>query len=194
MLRAFPFQTFDDIAGLGLEVHVYCPNCYRTVGPIDLADERLRGRSFNRTRFVCTQARRIYDDAWRVCGCLGHVIVRPSPADFIPPAKVIPWCSISCPRCVPTWEISQAAKHLPPWNSIWNAPGVRLACPTCRSALTTSWSGLEGVPHTDGYGSCRHGNRQSSSTATGTFWRSHPTASGFDRRALGAGAAPHDPL
>lgn len=44
---------------------------------------------------------------------LGHIIVRPRPDDFIPPSKSIPWCSISCPRCVPSWEISQAAKHLP---------------------------------------------------------------------------------
>ena len=133
------------------QVHVYCPRCYRNVGPIDLGDERLRGRSFVSARFVCGQARRIYNDARQVCGCLGHVIVRPRPTDFIPPNKAIPWCSISCPRCVPTWEVSQAAKHLPPWNGIWTKPDVRLACPACRSVLTTSWSGLNGIPHTDGY-------------------------------------------
>jgi hypothetical protein len=35
MLRAFPFRTFDEIAELRLAVEIYCPNCYRTVGPID---------------------------------------------------------------------------------------------------------------------------------------------------------------
>ena len=125
--------------------------CYRYVGPIDLGDERLRGRLFVGARFVCGQARRICIDAQQVCGCTGHIIVRPRPADFIPPSKSIPWCSISCPRCVPTWEVSQAAKHLPPWNGIWTKPDVRLACPACRSVLTTSWSGLNGIPHTDGY-------------------------------------------
>jgi len=151
MLRTFPFRAFDEIAALGLEVHIYCSSCYRYVGPIDLGDERLRGRSFVGTRFVCGQARRICNDSLQVFGRLGHVIVRPRPADFIPPSKSIPWCSISCPRCVPTWEVSQAAKHLPPWNGIWTEPDVQLACPACRSVLTTSWSGLEGVPHTDGH-------------------------------------------
>jgi hypothetical protein len=145
MLRTFPFRTFDDIAALGLEVHIYCPSCYRYVGPIDLGDKRLRGRSFIGARFTCQQALRIYNDARQVCGCLGHVIVRPRPADFIPPNKSTPWCSISCPRCVPTWEVSQAARHLHSWNGIWTEPGVRLACSVCRSVLTTSWSGLEGV-------------------------------------------------
>jgi hypothetical protein len=102
MLQPFPFRTFDEIATLGLEVHVYCPSCYRCVGPIDLADGRLRGRPFAGARFVCSQTRRMYDAAPRVRGCLGHVIVRPRPDDFIPPSKSIPWCNISCLRCVPT--------------------------------------------------------------------------------------------
>jgi hypothetical protein len=150
MLRVFPFRTFDEIAALGLQVEIYCGGCYRYVGPINLADPRLHGRLFVSTRFVCSRTRRIYNES-RVCGCLGHIVVRPRPADFIPPARSIPWCSISCPRCVPTWEISQAAKHLPPWNAIWTDPDIRLAWPACRSPLTTSWSGGEGIPHTDGY-------------------------------------------
>jgi len=151
MLHSFPFRTFDEIAALGLEVHVYFPRSFRYIGPIDLGDERLRGRSFVGARFVCGQARWIYNDARQVCGRLSHIIVRPRPADFIPPSKSIPRYSISCPRCVPTGEVSQAAKHLPPWNGIWTAPDVRLACPACRSVLRTSWNGLDGIPHTDGY-------------------------------------------
>jgi len=123
MLRAFPFQTFDEIAALGLEVHIYYANCFRYVGPIDLSDHRVRGRKFARARFVCARVRQMYGEPW-VCGCLGHVIVRPTPADFIPPAKSIPWCSISCPRCVTTWEISQAAKHLPLWRELFREPTV----------------------------------------------------------------------
>src|SRR5262245_37687761 len=89
MLRAFPFRTFDEIAALDLEVEIYCPSCYRYVGRIDLTDARLRGRLFASARFVCGRVHRIYD-ASRVCGCLGHVVVRPRPADFIPPARSIP--------------------------------------------------------------------------------------------------------
>lgn len=40
----------------------------RYVGPIDLADERVRGRSFVAPRFVCGQASRIYDDAQHAWG------------------------------------------------------------------------------------------------------------------------------
>jgi phage FluMu protein Com len=152
MLRAFPFRTFDEIAELGLEVHVYCPRCYRYVGPIDLSDERLRGRPFTSARFVCGQTHRIYDASpLRVCGCLGQIIVRVRPADVIPPGKSVPWCEVSCPRCVPYWSVSQAAKHLPPWNRIWTQPDVRVACPACRSTLTTVWHGGDGVPFTDSY-------------------------------------------
>ena len=97
------------------------------------------------------QLEALHREGRRVWGSLGHIIVRPRPADFILPSRSIPWCSISCPRCVPTWEISQAAKHLPPWNSIWTGPDVRLVCAACRSVLTTSWSGLDSIPHTDGY-------------------------------------------
>jgi hypothetical protein len=151
MLRAFPFRTFDEIAELGLAVEIYCPSCYHTVGPIDLADERLRGRFFANTRFRCSQSRRIYDASPpRECRCLGHIIVRPAPADFIPPHRSIAWCSITCPRCVPHWEVSQAAKHLPPWDKIWTRSGVQLACPACRAALTTTWYGGDGIPYTDG--------------------------------------------
>jgi len=152
MLRAFPFRTFDEIAALGLEVEVYYPGCYRYVGPIDLMDERLRGRPFTGARFVCSQTRRIYDASPpTVCGCRGHIVVRPPACDLIKPGQSIPWCSISCPRCVPPWEVSQAAAHLPPWKSIWTQPGVRVACPACRSPLATSWHGGEGIPCTDGY-------------------------------------------
>jgi hypothetical protein len=152
MLRAFPIWTFDEIAALQLEVEIYCPACYRYVGPIDLADRRLHGKPFAGTRFRCTRVRQPYSALPpTVCGCLGHVVVRPRPTDFIPPAKSIPWCSISCPRCVPGWEISQAAPHLPPWRGLVGKPGVRMTCPACRSQLTTSWSGGDGIPHPDGY-------------------------------------------
>jgi hypothetical protein len=151
MPRAFPFRTFDEIAALGLEVSVYCSSCYRERGPIDLTDARLRGKPFAGTRFVCSSIRRYGSAAPpRACGTLGHLIIRPPARDRIPPGRSIPWCSISCPRCVPCWEVNQAAKHLPPWDKIWTEPGVRLACPACRSTLTTSWQGGDGIPYTDG--------------------------------------------
>jgi hypothetical protein len=152
MLRAFPFQTFDEIAGLGLEVTIYCPNCYRTVGPIDLADERLRGRRFNDGPFTSSAMRQVgYAHTPRSCGCTGMLSIRPPSRDFIPPDRAVPWCSIACPRCVPPWEVNQAARHLPPWKNIWTEPGVRLACPACRSPVTTTWHGSPGIPRTDGF-------------------------------------------
>jgi len=30
MLHALPFNTFGEVAALGLEVQVYCPSCYTT--------------------------------------------------------------------------------------------------------------------------------------------------------------------
>ncbi|GEP60256.1 hypothetical protein [Reyranella soli] len=164
-MHAFPFQTFDDIAKHSLEVHIYCPNCHRQAGPIDLGDDRLRGRAFTGTRFVCS-VDRAYGTAHRprVCGCLGYIVIKPPARDFIPPSRSIPWCSIECPRCVPHWEVSQAAKHLPPWNRIWTAPSVRVACPACRSALTTVWHGEDGIPFTPGY---RRSNDQSDDGAVG---------------------------
>lgn len=152
MLRPFPLRTFDEIAALGLEVEVYCASCYRHVGPIDLTDVRLKGRCFAGARFVCSRIRRRFDatPAER-CGSLGALYIRPRPGDRIPPRAARPWCSIACPRCVPYWEVEQAARHLPPWDQALKGADVRLACPACRSALTTAWSGLEGVPHTDGY-------------------------------------------
>jgi hypothetical protein len=37
------------------------------------------------------------------------------------------------------------------WQAIWAQPGVRLACPACRSVLNTTWRGGDGIPYTDGY-------------------------------------------
>lgn len=151
-MQRFPFHTFDDIAELGLEVHVYCPACYRQTGPIDLSDDRLRGRVFTGTRFVCS-IDRTYGSAHppRNCGRLGQIIIKPPARDLILPNQSIPWCQIACARCVPQWEISQAAKHRPPWNTVFAKPGVKMGCPACRSALTTVWHGGLGIPHTDGY-------------------------------------------
>lgn len=151
-MQRFPFRTFDEIAELGLEVHVYCPTCHRQRGPLDLGDHRLCGRTFTGTRFVCS-VDRSYGNAHppRACRTLGHVIIKPPAHDRIPPGRPIPWCCIECPRCVPHWEVSQAAKHLPPWNKIWTSPGARIACPACRAPLTTVWHGGDGVPFTEGY-------------------------------------------
>ena len=153
MLRPFPFRTFDEIAALDLEVQIYCPKCYRYAGPIDLADPRLRGRVFTRTRFVCSRVRQLFDATPpAACGCLGSIVIRQRFADGIPPGRSIPWCSIACPTCVPYWEVSQAAPHLPPWNKVWTRPGgISLACPTCRSPVSTVWYGGRGVPYTEGY-------------------------------------------
>jgi hypothetical protein len=111
-------QAIGDVtatSGVLDEIIVYCPSCYRERGPIELADERLRGRLFVGTRFVCS-ATRSYDSAVapRPCGSLGHIIIRPPARDRIPPGRSIPWCSISCPRCVPCWEISQVRLDRPP--------------------------------------------------------------------------------
>lgn len=155
MLRAFPFQTFDEIAALGLEVCIRCTHCKRLpTGPIDLTDPRLSGRSFSRTRFVCSHEIKMWDASpARICGGLGQVIINPPPHNVIPPNRSIPHCSISCPRCVPPWDVSQAAKHLPPWKEIFAERDARMRCPNigCRAILTTTWSGFDGVPFTEGW-------------------------------------------
>jgi hypothetical protein len=74
------------------------------------------------------------------------------PADELVPAdQAVPWCSISCRRCVPYWEIGQAVRDRPPWDAVFGRRGVRLGCPACRSALTTTWHGGPGIPFTDGH-------------------------------------------
>jgi hypothetical protein len=151
MLHALPFTTFDELAALGLEVEIRCPSCYR-VTKIDPADERLRDRPFTVTRFRCAGMRDYgFAHPRRPCEGLGHVHIRPPDATRIRPGQAIPWCSIACPRCVPYWEIDQAPRDQPPWQAIWAQPGARLACPTCRSVLTTVWHGGDGIPFTDGY-------------------------------------------
>jgi hypothetical protein len=119
MLCAFPFCTFDEIAALGLEVVIECPTCYRKRGPIDLADERLSGRRFTDVRFACTGKRNL-GTAFppRPFGGSGHFCIRPPARDVIRPGQSIPWCEIACPRCVPCWEVAQAAKYLPPWKAL----------------------------------------------------------------------------
>lgn len=151
-LHTFPFRTFDDIAAAGYSVDVLCSSCHRTVGPIDLTDARLIGRPFTAVRFTCSaEVRRWTAEPARICGCLGHLLIKPPSQDVISPRRSLPFCIIACPRCVPYWQVNQAPKHLAPWNRIFTFPGVRLACPACRSPLTTSWSGGEGIPFTDGY-------------------------------------------
>jgi hypothetical protein len=151
MLHALPFTTFREIAVLGFGVEIHCPSCYR-VTKIDPADQRLRDRPFAVTRFRCTGMRDLGSaHPLRPCQQLGHIHVTPPDAERIRPGRSIPWCSIACHRCVPVWQIDQAPKHLPPWNVILAKSGARLACPTCRSVLNTTWHGGDGIPFTDGY-------------------------------------------
>lgn len=153
MLRHFPFRTFAEINELGLEVEIGCMHCRRPpTEPIDLTNPHLRLRTIFGTRFVCINEIKLWDASPpRIYSGLGRIIIRPPSRDFVSPGRPIPWCSINCPRCVPQWEVAQAAKHLPPWDKIWTAPGVRLACPACRAMLTTVWHGGDGIPFTEEY-------------------------------------------
>ena len=142
VLRPFPFRTFDQIAALGLEVAVYCASCHRHVGPIDLADARLKGWPFSRRALRLQPDPPAFRRRTRRALCsLGALYIRPRPGDRIPPQAAVPWCSIACPRCVPYWEVEQAARHLPPWDQALQGAGGRLACPACRSPLATVWLG-----------------------------------------------------
>lgn len=146
-LRAFPFRTFDDIAAAGYTVDVYCSSCHRTVGPIDLTDARLVGRPFTAVRFRCSAEICLWTaHPSRICGCPGRLSIKPPARDIVPPTRSLPCCTIGCRRCLPIWEVYQAAKHLPPWNRIFTGPDVRLPCPACRSPLATWWSGGDGIP------------------------------------------------
>jgi ribosomal protein S27E len=156
MLHAL-FKTFGELAAHGLEVEVRCPGCYR-VAKIDRADDRLHDRPFAGARFNCT-GMRDFGSAHlpRPSLQLGHIHIRQPDTTRIRPDQAIPWCSIACPRCVPCWEIDQAPRDQPPWQAIWAHPGARLACPTCRSVLTRSWSGGDGIPRHGRLSAVGHG-------------------------------------
>ena len=148
MLVALPVRTFGDVAVLGLEVAVHCPRC-RRVTRVDPADIRLCDRLFAGARFRCTGVSLPYPD--EPCDCLGHVHIDPPADQFIPADRAIPWCSISCRRCVPFWQIGQAVRDWTPWSEVLTRRGIQIGCPACRSVLTTIWHGGPGIPFTDGY-------------------------------------------
>ena len=100
MLRALPFQTIGDIARHGLELHVYCPNCYSTRRPVDL--ERWADRCFATARFRCSGTR--YNGA--PCRGIGMPVIRP--------AELLAVGGLTCPRCI--WEINQTQLDKPPWS------------------------------------------------------------------------------
>jgi len=102
MLRALPFQTIGDIARQGLELHVYCPNCYSTRRPVGL--EPWADRCFASARFRCSGTRR----NGAPCGAPGVPIVRP--AELLPVSGPV---TLTCPRCI--WEINRAQLDKPPW-------------------------------------------------------------------------------
>jgi hypothetical protein len=169
-------QAIGDVtatSGVLDEIIVYCPSCYRERGPIELADERLRGRLFVGTRFVCS-ATRSYDSAVapRPCGSLGHIIIRPPARDRIPPGRSIPWCSISCPRCVPCWEISQVRLDRHPGPAVASTAVVPAAS-----------SGTYGAGMAAGWGS---GGFMTMALSRGGFG----IASASARRMLGAAPQP----
>jgi hypothetical protein len=62
------------------------------------------------------------------------------------------------------WEIGQAPRDRPPWAAVLGRRGVKLGCPACRSALTTTWHGGPGIPFTDRYRR-RTGAHQDSTTS-----------------------------
>jgi hypothetical protein len=151
VLTALPIRTFGDVAVLGFEVAVHFPRCYR-VTRIDPVDDRLQHRVFAGARFRCTGVRHFgsaHPDA--SCDGFGHLRIDPPADQRILADQAIPWWSISCRRCVPHWQIGQAARDRPPWDAVLGRRDVQHGCPARRSTLTTTWHGGPGIPFTDGY-------------------------------------------
>lgn len=117
MLRALPFQTIGDIIAHGLELHVYCPSCYRTRRPVNL--EPWADRCFATARFRCTGTR--YNGA--PCGDTGMAVIRP--AQLLPVGGPVTLAFLACPRCI--WEINQAQLDKAPWSG----SAQRYRCPGC---------------------------------------------------------------
>jgi hypothetical protein len=94
---ALPVSTFGEIAGLGLEVHVWCQRCkHATLLPLN--SPALYARTFAEARFRCT--RTLWDGA--ICNGGGHPTIRP--ATLLPADQDAGLADIYCDRCVPPWR------------------------------------------------------------------------------------------
>jgi transposase-like protein len=117
MLRELPFKTIGDVGRHGLELHVYCPRCYRTRRPVNL--ERWADRCFATARFRCGGMR--HDGA--PCRATGMPVI--GPPELVPVGGPVTLAFLSCSRCI--WEINQVRLDQPPWSG----SRQRYRCPGC---------------------------------------------------------------
>jgi hypothetical protein len=112
MLRELPFKTIGDIARHGLELHVYCSQCFAT-RRLDLEiNTDLHSRPIATTRFRC-----------RRCGTPGMPKIRP--AELLQVGGPVTLAFLWCNSCI--WEIDQAQLDKPPWSGSHQ----RYRCPGC---------------------------------------------------------------
>lgn len=129
-LKAMPFATFGELAGLGLVLEIWCSTC-KSSRPVTIGD-RIAARPFGRARFTCSAAH--YDGV--VCGGLGHPHIMPA----VPIGRGVAFVSLACPRCVPPWSASPVELDRPPWS---NAPidigTERYRCPACGGQVVATF-------------------------------------------------------
>jgi hypothetical protein len=121
-LHPLPFTTFEEIAALGLELHVHCPSCHAT-RRLTIECQPWRDRRFATARFRCRAV------SWRreICDSPGAVQVRP--AKLLPIGGAVTLAFLFRRRC--TWSIDRVQLDQPPWSTARMASGDRYCCPAC---------------------------------------------------------------
>ena len=98
MLYALPPSRFDEIAALGLELHVHCPSCHAT-RRLSIDGQPWRDRCFATARFRCRAV------SWRRVICDGPDAVTIRPARLLPIDGEVTLAFLYWRRC--TWSIDQ---------------------------------------------------------------------------------------
>jgi hypothetical protein len=114
-----PLMTLGDLLAHGLEIHVWCPRCHKWGHPT-IPAERL-SRRFAGARFRCG------------CGAPGYPSFRSGPGTAPRLGETI--TDLSCPHCVPPWEMPDARFNQPPWSNTPLVDGQIYTCPGCRRPI-----------------------------------------------------------
>ena len=131
-LKAMPFVTFGELAGLGLVLEVWCSTC-KSSRSVAVGDGWASFR-FGRGRFACAAVR--HDGV--VCGGLGHPHIVP----LAPIDKGVAFVSLNCPRCVPPWSASPVELDRPPWSAApIDMAAERYRCPACGGQVRATFHG-----------------------------------------------------
>ena len=146
--RRLPFETFSEIAALGLEVHVWCTSCHaHRIVPLSPAHAE---RRFAGARFRCTRQVQLYSAVSpHDCNGLGRLSIEP--AQRINPASSVHRVHLWCMNCRPAWQIVDVRLDQPPWSEVPLGRGDQFQCPACGRAVGMDHQGGPGIPYTEGY-------------------------------------------